>query len=66
MNYGVSKLGAGITSSFIYLQPFFATVASMLLLHEQLTYTKMLSAAIIMLGVFISNYKPINTISKKL
>ena len=57
MNYGVSKLGAGITSSFIYLQPFFATVASMIFLNERLTFSKMLSAAIIMIGVFLTNYK---------
>ncbi len=57
MNYGISKLGASITSSFIYTQPFFATIASMLLLHERLTSAKIAAAILIMLGVFLTNYK---------
>ena len=65
MNYSVSKLGAGITASFIYLQPFFATVASMILLHEQLTFSKMLSATIIMVGVFVTNYKTKSSVIDK-
>ena len=57
MNYGISKLGAAITGSYIYTQPFFATVASMLILHETLSLPKIGAAALIMGGVFLANYK---------
>ncbi len=57
MNYGISKLGSSKTGSFIYTQPFFATIASMLLLHETLSLPKIGAALLIMGGVFLANYK---------
>jgi drug/metabolite transporter (DMT)-like permease len=57
MNYSISKLGASITGSYIYTQPFFATVASMILLHETLSITKIAAAVLIMGGVFLANFK---------
>lgn len=57
MNYGISKLGASVTGSFIYTQPFFATAASMIILHETLSLSKIGAAALIMGGVFMANYK---------
>lgn len=57
MNYGISKLGSSKTGSFIYTQPFFATIASMLLLHETLSLPKIWAAVLIMGGVFLANYK---------
>ena len=57
MNYGISKLGASITGSYIYTQPFFATIAAMLLLNESLNLTKIGAAVLIMGGVFLANYK---------
>ena len=57
MNYGISKLGAAVTGSYIYTQPFFATVASMLILHETLSLPKISAAVLIMGGVFLANYK---------
>ena len=57
MNYGISKLGASITGSYIYTQPFFATLASMLILHESLSLPKIAAATLIMTGVFLTNYK---------
>ena len=57
MNYGIRKLGASITGSYIYTQPFFATLASMIILHETLSLPKIGAAGLIMGGVFISNYK---------
>jgi drug/metabolite transporter (DMT)-like permease len=57
MNYSIQKLGASLTGSFIYTQPFFAAVASILILHEQLSWTKIAAAALIMGGVFLANYK---------
>lgn len=57
MNYGIKKLGASITGSYIYTQPFFATVASMIILHETLSLPKIAAAVLIMTGVFLTNYK---------
>jgi drug/metabolite transporter (DMT)-like permease len=57
MNYGIKVLGASVTGSYIYTQPFFATLASMILLHESLSLPKVLAAALIMGGVFLTNYK---------
>lgn len=58
MNYGISKLGATVTGSFIYTQPFFAAIASIVILHETLSLPKVGAAALIMGGVFLANYKP--------
>ena len=60
MNYGISKLGASITGSYIYTQPFFATLASMLILHESLSLPKMAAATLIMTGVFLTNYNQVS------
>lgn len=57
MNYGIGKLGASITGSYIYTQPFFATLASMLILHERLTLPKIIAALLIGSGVFLANYR---------
>lgn len=57
MNYSINKLGAAVTGAFIYTQPFFTTVASMLLLHERLSTPKIMAAVLIMSGVFLANFK---------
>ncbi len=57
MNFGISKLGAAITSSYIYTQPFFAAIAAMIILHESLSLSKLGAAGLIMGGVFLSNYR---------
>ncbi len=57
MNYGISKLGAAVTGSFIYTQPFFATIASVILLHESISFSKIAAAVLIMTGVFLTNFK---------
>jgi drug/metabolite transporter (DMT)-like permease len=60
MNYGIKKLGASITGSFIYTQPFFATIASVLIFEEQINFSKMLAAVMIIAGVFLTNFKKSN------
>jgi drug/metabolite transporter (DMT)-like permease len=57
MNFGIKKLGASITGSFIYTQPFFATIASVLIFEEQINFSKMLAAVMIIAGVFLTNFK---------
>ncbi len=57
MNYGINKLGASVTGSYIYTQPFFATVASMIILNETLSLPKIAAAGLIVGGVSLTNYK---------
>ena len=61
MNFSINKLGASVTGSFIYTQPFFATVASVLILHETISFTKIIAALLIMGGVFLTNFKYIRS-----
>jgi drug/metabolite transporter (DMT)-like permease len=57
VNYGIYKLGASVAGSFIYSQPFFATLAAIIFLDETITFAKCISAGLIMTGVFLANYK---------
>lgn len=57
MNYGIDKLGAGVTGSYMYTQPFFAATASVILLHEPISPPKIAAGLLIMAGVFLTNYK---------
>ncbi|MBX2931507.1 MAG: DMT family transporter [Chitinophagaceae bacterium] len=57
MVYGVDKLGATITGTYIYTQPVFATITSMILFNEKLTFIKILSAILIFVGVYLVNKK---------
>lgn len=61
MNYGIDKLGAGVTGSYMYTQPFFAAIASAILLHEPISTPKMAAGLLIMTGVFLTNYKKSRT-----
>lgn len=60
MNFGIKKLGASVTGSYIYTQPFFATFASVLIFEEQINLSKMLAALMIITGVFLTNFKNAN------
>jgi drug/metabolite transporter (DMT)-like permease len=53
--YGLQHLGAGITGTYIYTQPFFAVLISIIVLSEVLTWQKMVAAALIFSGVFLVN-----------
>lgn len=55
--YGIAKLGSSITGTYIYTQPVFATITSMILFGEQLTFTKIIAALLIFGGVFLVNLK---------
>ena len=60
MNYGISKIGASPTSSFMYSQPFFAAIAAIMILNESISLPKIIAATLIFAGVYIAN-KPNNT-----
>lgn len=59
MNYGISKIGASRTSSFMYSQPFFAAIAAIIILKEGISLPKIIAALLIFAGVYIAN-KPNN------
>ena len=51
--YALNHLPASATGSYIYLQPIFATGVSVLFLQEHISWIKLLSAAMIFVGVFL-------------
>lgn len=55
--YGISKLGATTTGTYVYTQPVFATLTAMLLFNEKLDFIKIVAALLIFGGVFLANKK---------
>jgi drug/metabolite transporter (DMT)-like permease len=53
--YSIQKLGASITGAYIYTQPVFATLIAIVILHESLTIYKLVAAALIISGVFLTS-----------
>lgn len=58
--YGIKILGASIAGTYIYSQPFFTAAIAMVFLNEGFTVMKILAAACIFLGVYLTNKKPSN------
>ena len=55
--YGIHQLGAGITGSYIYTQPVFASIIAVIFLNETFTLPKIIAAILIMSGVFLVSQK---------
>jgi drug/metabolite transporter (DMT)-like permease len=55
--YGIAKLGASITGSYIYTQPVFAVGIAVFALGESITWQKLMAAVLIFAGVFLVNHK---------
>jgi drug/metabolite transporter (DMT)-like permease len=55
--YGIQRLGAGITGSYIYTQPVFAVLIATLILSEALTLHKLIAALFIFSGVYLVTLK---------
>lgn len=55
--YGIHRLGAGITGTYIYTQPIFAAVIAVLVLHEVFTLNKVIAAGLIVAGVLLVSRK---------
>lgn len=51
--YGLQHLPASSTGSYIYLQPIFATIVSVIFLNEHITWVKIISAILIFGGVYL-------------
>jgi drug/metabolite transporter (DMT)-like permease len=56
---GIQVLGAGVTGSYIYSQPIFATIIAILFLNDHPTPGKWLAAALIFLGVYLNSRKKV-------
>ncbi len=55
--YALKSLSSSVVSMYIYFQPFLATFFAMLLGKDQLTPIKLLSGALIILGVYLASKK---------
>ena len=55
--YGIHQLGAGITGTYIYTQPIFASLIAVFILNEQFTALKIIAAGLIVGGVLLVNKK---------
>lgn len=51
--YGLKKLSPSVVSIYIYLQPFFATVVALMWGTDELSVTKIASAILIFVGVYL-------------
>ena len=56
----VKKIGALSTSNYVYLNPVTTVVASALFLNEPMTLMAYAGSALILLGVYIANRKPVD------
>ncbi len=57
-NYGVSKIPASEASLYINLIPVFTIILAYFLLEEKFGWTEVSGSVVILLGVFIAQYKP--------
>lgn len=57
--YGIKILSASTAGAYIYSQPVFAVVISMLFLKEELSIYKILAGCLIFTGVFMANKKKV-------
>ena len=53
--FGIKVLGASIAGFYIYTQPLFAAIIAMIFLKEELSMYKLLAAALIFIGVYLTN-----------
>lgn len=56
--YGIHHLGASVTGTYIYTQPFFASLIAVLVLNEVFTGYKLMAASLIVSGVLLVSHKP--------
>ena len=52
--YGIKVLGASVAGTYIYSQPFFASVIAIIVLHEKLSVPELFAGILIFAGVFFS------------
>lgn len=54
--YALSHLSASTAGAYIYLQPFFAGIISVIFMGEEVTTTKIFAAVLIFAGVYLVNF----------
>ena len=59
--YGIQHLGAATTGSYIYTQPVFAVLIATFILNEELSWQKIAAALLIFSGVYLVNFKKVNS-----
>ncbi len=57
-NYALTKIEASKAAVFIYLIPIFTLILANVILNEVISFVEILASAIILLGVFISEFSP--------
>lgn len=55
--YALRHLPPSVAGAYIYLQPIFAAIISILIMNEPLTLVKLLATALIFSGVFMVNFR---------
>lgn len=63
-NYALTKIEASKAAIFVYLIPIFSLILANLILNEIISLKELIASAIILIGVFISEF-PINKFFKK-
>jgi drug/metabolite transporter (DMT)-like permease len=56
--YALKALSPSVVSTYIYLQPFLATIFAVFLGKDVLTPIKIISAVLIIMGVYLVSYRP--------
>jgi len=65
-NYALTKIKASKAAIFIYLIPIFALILANQILNEKITFIEIIASAIILFGVFISEFSPSKFKRKKI
>lgn len=60
--YALKFLSSSVVSMYIYFQPFLATIIAVLLGKDEITLIKVVSAGLIIAGVYLASRKPVNLI----
>ena len=53
---GLKHLSASVVSFYIYLQPLFATLISLVITHEAISSVQVIACVLIFAGVYLVNY----------
>ena len=64
-NYGVKHIPASQASAFVNLIPVFSVIFGWMLLDESFTRGQCIVAGIVMVGVYLSQRRPVNCLKKR-
>jgi drug/metabolite transporter (DMT)-like permease len=57
--YAINILGSSIAGAYIYLQPIFAAMVAIVVMHENITWQKIMASLLIFTGVWLVNKKSV-------